>query len=146
MLDPRLFSELLEKHRITVLWLTSGLFLQYAEALSAAFGQLRYLITGGDIADPVAIERVRRDSPPGRLLNAYGPTECTTFSTMYPIEALNEGLRSLPIGSPISNTQVYVLDNRLQPVTRTPVFIRLATWGDGVRTESLNTWGVTIIR
>src|SRR5690606_12066909 len=50
------------------------------------------------------------------LLNAYGPTECTTFSTAHPLESLEPGLLRVPIGRPIANTKAHVLDERFEPV------------------------------
>ena len=116
VLDPPMFARALQKHEVTVLWLTSGLFSQYAEAMSAAFAQLRYLIVGGDVVDPNAIRRVLSDKPPKHILNGYGPTECTTFSTTYRIDTQPQDGTTIPIGRPISNTQIYILDGRLHPV------------------------------
>jgi len=116
LLEPKSFSELLREQHVTVLWLTVGLLSQYAEYLQPVFSQLRYLITGGDTVEPGLIRRVLLNGPPQRLLNAYGPTEATTFSTTYLIEAVDEEASSIPIGRPISNTRVYILDRQLQPV------------------------------
>ncbi|MFL6601914.1 MAG: amino acid adenylation domain-containing protein [Steroidobacteraceae bacterium] len=117
ILEVTRFSALLQRHNVTVLWLTVGLLAQYAEPLAAVFAQLRYLITGGDVVDPGIIRQIMHRSAPRQLLNAYGPTECTTFSTTYLIETLEQGVAdNLPIGRPISNTQVYILDSHLQPV------------------------------
>lgn len=117
VLEPLHFAEALSGKRVTVMWLTVGLFAQYSDALATVFRQLRYLITGGDIVEPSVISRVLRNSPPGHLLTAYGPTECTTFSTTYLVEAVDGGTKSIPIGRPISNTQIYILDHHLQPVS-----------------------------
>jgi amino acid adenylation domain-containing protein len=116
VLDPTRFRDVLQEHCVTVLFLTVGLFAQYAEALAPAVSRLRYLITGGDVVEPQVARRVLRDGRPLHLLNAYGPTECTTFSTTYRIEALDANATSIPIGRPIANAQIYVLDSRMQPV------------------------------
>ena len=60
--------------------------------------------------------RLLRDSPPAYLLAAYGPTECTTFSTTCLVEAVSDEFERIPIGSPISNAQIYILDSYLQPL------------------------------
>src|SRR5262249_20739998 len=52
----------------------------------------------------------------GRLINGYGPTEGTTFSACFPIDSRTDFDDSVPIGRPISNTRVYVLDGGLEPV------------------------------
>jgi acyl-CoA synthetase (AMP-forming)/AMP-acid ligase II/acyl carrier protein len=80
------------------------------------YGQLRYLITGGDVVEPSIIRRVLQHGAPENLLNAYGPTECTTFSTIFRTNDWTEDGRSLPIGRPIANARILILDARLRPV------------------------------
>jgi amino acid adenylation domain-containing protein/FkbH-like protein len=116
VLDSRRLAQLLMERGTTILFLTVGLFNQCADDLACAFERLRYLLVGGDVLDPRVIERVLERSPPQRLLNAYGPTESTTFATTYRIERVSESARSIPIGSPIANTQIYVLDEHCEPV------------------------------
>ncbi|HEY1938762.1 MAG TPA: amino acid adenylation domain-containing protein [Candidatus Angelobacter sp.] len=115
LLDPARFSQALRQHRVSILWLTVGLFNQYAERLSADWGSLHYLLVGGDVLDPVTIGRVLRNNPPQHLLNGYGPTETTTFAATYEILKVNEG-QSIPIGRPIGNTRIYILDGQREPV------------------------------
>jgi amino acid adenylation domain-containing protein len=116
LLEPDCFEQALRRHGVTVLWLTVGLFNQYADTLSAAFSRLRYLLVGGDSLDPRIISRVIRSNPPQHLLNGYGPTETTTFAATYEITAVPEGARSIPIGRPIANTRIYLLDPQGEPV------------------------------
>ncbi|KPA93979.1 amino acid adenylation domain-containing protein, partial [Pseudomonas asplenii] len=114
LLSREALASLLREQRISVLWMTAGLFHQHADGLLAALRGLRYLIVGGDVLDPAVVERVLRDGAPQHLLNGYGPTEATTFSTTFEITAVEGG--SIPIGRPIGNTRAYVLDARQQPV------------------------------
>ncbi len=116
LLDPRRFAEALGRHGVNVLWLTVGLFNQYADELARELGRLRYLIVGGDALDPRVVARVLRSHPPEHLLNGYGPTETTTFATTHEIRSVPEGARSIPLGRPIANTRIYVLDARGEPV------------------------------
>ena len=116
VLDAQSFAQTLQQHSVTVLWLTAGLFTQSVQSLSAVFGQLRYLLVGGDVVSPEAVREVLRSNPPLHLLNGYGPTEGTTFSATYEIETLSEDAASIPIGWPIANTRIYILDARLNPV------------------------------
>ena len=76
---------------------------------------IRLVIVGGDAMLPESV-RLWQQTPmkSARLLNAYGPTEATTFSTCHPVRAQDADLR-IPIGRPISNTQLYVLDPRFEP-------------------------------
>ncbi|MDC9590802.1 amino acid adenylation domain-containing protein [Xenorhabdus sp. XENO-10] len=117
LLDPLRFCDSLIRGHVTALWLTAGLFNKYLDALKPLFGQLRYLITGGDVLDPRAIQYAQLTEPqPAHLINGYGPTENTTFTTTYSIDSPINADRTIPIGRPIANTQIYILDKYLQPV------------------------------
>jgi amino acid adenylation domain-containing protein len=110
LLDPSSLLALLQAEQVNVLHLTAGLFQQYAEPLAPLIPSLKYLLFGGDQVDVNAVARVLRNGPPATLCNCYGPTEATTLSSMYPITALPEGASSVPIGRPLANTRIYVLD------------------------------------
>ncbi|WP_338490669.1 amino acid adenylation domain-containing protein [Pseudomonas trivialis] len=114
LLSQSAFATLLQEQAVSVLWMTAGLFHQYADTLMPVFGQLRYLIVGGDVLDPSVIGRVLAHGKPRHLVNGYGPTEATTFSTTFEITTVGAG--SIPIGLPIGNAQAYVLDARQQPL------------------------------
>ncbi|SFI38015.1 amino acid adenylation domain-containing protein [Pseudomonas syringae] len=114
LLSPLNFQRLLLEQSVTVLWMTAGLFHQYASGLGEAFSRLRYLIVGGDVLDPAVIGRVLANNAPQHLLNGYGPTEATTFSATYEITSVGSG--GIPIGRPVGNSQAYVLDALREPV------------------------------
>ncbi|QQZ39834.1 amino acid adenylation domain-containing protein [Pseudomonas sp. SK3(2021)] len=114
LLSREAFGQLLQEQQVSVLWLTAGLFHQYADGLMPAFSRLRYLIVGGDVLDPAVIGRVLQQGAPRHLLNGYGPTEATTFSTTFEITEVGEG--AIPIGRPIGNSRAYVLDARQRPL------------------------------
>ncbi len=135
VLSPREFQRLLLEQSVTVLWMTAGLFHQYASGLGEAFSRLRYLIVGGDVLDPAVIGRVLKEGAPRHLLNGYGPTEATTFSTTHEITSV--GNRGIPVGRPIGNSQVYVLDTLRQPVA-VGVVGELYIGGQGVAKGYLN--------
>ncbi|MGA4405222.1 amino acid adenylation domain-containing protein [Ralstonia nicotianae] len=115
VLAPERFAQALRRGQVSVLWMTAGQFHQYAPSLIGVFPQLRYLMVGGDVLDPATIAMVLREGAPQHLLNGYGPTETTTFATTHLIQAVAAG-RGIPIGRPIANTQIYVLDAYQQPV------------------------------
>ncbi|UUM21174.1 amino acid adenylation domain-containing protein [Mycoavidus sp. SF9855] len=116
VLTPDLFVQTLQEKRVNVMWLTVGLFNQLVEMLAPVFPQLKTLIVGGDALDAKVITKVLRNNPPQQLLNGYGPTESTTFAATYRIASLPEEAVNVPIGRPIANTQLYLLDTRGQPV------------------------------
>ncbi|HEX3529710.1 MAG TPA: amino acid adenylation domain-containing protein [Thermoanaerobaculia bacterium] len=115
-LEPRAFAAALRDDGITTLFLTTALFNQLAREAPGAFSPLRSLLFGGELVDPGMVRRVLEDGPPRRLLHVYGPTEGTTFTSWYPVESLAEGARTVPIGRPLANTSVVLLDAALRPV------------------------------
>jgi amino acid adenylation domain-containing protein len=137
LLHPESLARQLQHDAVDVLWLTAGLFQRYADALGQGFSRLRYLIVGGDVVDPAAVARVLRRSPPQHLLNGYGPTETTTFATTFEIRSAAEADRAIPIGRPIANTQIYILDGHREPV---PIGVagEIHIGGDGVGRGYLN--------
>ncbi|WP_244175563.1 non-ribosomal peptide synthetase [Xenorhabdus vietnamensis] len=117
LLDPARFCDSLIRGHVTALWLTTGLFNEYFDSLQPLFGQLRYLLTGGEVPDPRKIHHIKlSESQPAHLINSYGPTETTTFATTYEIASSVDTARPIPIGRPIANTQIYILDPHDQPV------------------------------
>src|ERR1035437_8107370 len=78
----------------------------------ASLGRLKKLFLGGEALPPSLIRQLRQEFH-GEMHNMYGPTETTIWSTTFPITRDSD---SLPIGKPIANTQVYVLDSGLQAV------------------------------
>ncbi|CAI1645020.1 non-ribosomal peptide synthetase [Serratia marcescens] len=105
----------LVRQRINVLFLTTSLFNQYVHSIAATLAQLKYLLSGGEAADPHAFARMLKEAGPVRLINGYGPTESTVFATTATIERVDPWQR-LPIGRPIGNTRIYLLDAHGQPV------------------------------
>jgi amino acid adenylation domain-containing protein len=115
LLDAKGLGEELKREGVSILWLTVGLFNQYVEELKEEFGGLRYLVVGGDALEIGAIRKVLEGRRPEHLLNGYGPTETTTFALTHEIREVGEQ-SSIPIGKPIGNTQVYILDGEGEPV------------------------------
>ncbi|AUB41615.1 Glutamate-1-semialdehyde aminotransferase [Nostoc flagelliforme CCNUN1] len=74
------------------------------------------LILGGEAADWNLIEKIQKNAPQCRILNHYGPTETTVGVLTYSVEEKIPETATVPIGKPLPNTQIYVLDANLQPV------------------------------
>jgi len=116
VLEAGLLRNTLMDNGVTALWLTVGLFRQYCAELKPAFRQLTYLLIGGDVVDPgTAASLLASADRPQHLLNGYGPTETTTFASTFTVSAASPG-QPIPIGRPIANSQIYILDNEMQPV------------------------------
>ena len=116
---------------VTTAWLTAGLFHQMVEMDPAVFGGVRQLLAGGDVVSPHDVRRVLEANPGLVVVNGYGPTEGTTFTCCHAMRAADEVGDPVPLGRPIGNTRVYVLDARGEPV---PVGVpgELCAGGDGV--------------
>ncbi|AZF05942.1 non-ribosomal peptide synthetase [Pseudomonas sp. R5-89-07] len=135
LLDPLAFGAALQD--ATVLFVTTALFNQYVQMIPQALAGLRILLCGGERADPAAFRSLLAQAPALRLVHCYGPTETTTYATTYEVRALADEADSVPIGRPIANTQVHVLDAQLQPV---PLGVsgEICIGGDGVAKGYLN--------
>jgi amino acid adenylation domain-containing protein len=107
-------ADCVDQEDVTTLWLTTGLFHRMVDGYLDRLGGLRQLLAGGDVLSPAHVNRVRRAHPQLRLINGYGPTENTCFTTCHEVtDAVGE---TVPIGRPITDTRVYVLDEKLAPL------------------------------
>jgi aspartate racemase len=124
-------------NRITTLWLTSGLFHQMVDHQLQNMRGLKHLLAGGDVLSPAHVARASRELSGCQIINGYGPTENTTFTCCYRLPTLWPEDRPVPIGRPIANTRVYVLDKHLAPV---PIGVpgELYASGDGLALGYLN--------
>ncbi len=137
VLSPHQFAADLRAQGISGLFLTTALFNQLASVVPQAFTDLRHLLFGGEAVDPQSVLAVLRHGAPQRLLHVYGPTESTTFACWYLVQDIPAGATTVPIGRPISNTQIYLLDSQLQPVPiGTPGELYIG--GDGLARGYLN--------
>jgi amino acid adenylation domain-containing protein len=105
----------LAAHGVTVLWLTAGLFHLVVEERIGILRGVRQLLAGGDVLSVPHVRRVLAELPETVLINGYGPTENATFTTCHRITALPEAGASIPVGRPIANTYVRILDAGMQP-------------------------------
>ncbi|WP_255663135.1 non-ribosomal peptide synthetase [Myxococcus sp. RHSTA-1-4] len=106
-------KDVLVRHGVTTLWLTAALFEAISAARPDALDGVRQLLAGGDVLPPAVVrERLARG---GIMVNGYGPTEGTTFTCCHVMEgSIADG--PVPIGRPIANTRVYVVDRGLRLV------------------------------
>ncbi len=129
LLDADRLAATIRAERLSHLFLTTPLFQQIARRRPDAFAPLACLIVGGELLDGGAAARILLAGAPRRLLNAYGPTESTTFATLHPIAVGEAG--AVPIGRPIANTRAQILDPAFRPV---PLGVagELCLGGDGL--------------
>jgi amino acid adenylation domain-containing protein len=131
-LSPPDFAARLRADGITTLFLTTALFNQIATEAPQAFGPLRHVLFGGEAVDPRRVRKILAGgAPPQRLLHVYGPTETTTFASWYLVRGVEEGAWTVPIGGPIANTTLHLVDSRYD---RVPLGVAgdLCIGGDGL--------------
>jgi amino acid adenylation domain-containing protein len=135
---PQDLRDIIRIHHVTTLWLTSSLFNMLIDEAPDTLLGVRQLLTGGEAVSPAHVSIAYQCLPEVQIINGYGPTESTTFACCYRIPRdLTESAASTPIGRPIANTQVYILDADLNPV---PIGVagELYIGGDGLARGYLN--------
>ncbi|WP_164003103.1 AMP-binding protein, partial [Pyxidicoccus caerfyrddinensis] len=115
---------------MTTLHLTAGLFTQVVDNNFPALRGVKQLLTGGDVVSAPHVRRVLEELRIP-VTACYGPTETTLFASTHRMTSVEHVGSSVPIGRPIGNTQVYVLDAHGQPVPA-GVVGELFIGGDGV--------------
>ncbi|MEU2401759.1 MULTISPECIES: non-ribosomal peptide synthetase family protein [unclassified Streptomyces] len=116
VLDPRLLGALIRDKDVTHV---DGVPSQYSVLLETEpepFPSVRTTVLAGEVLPPSLVEAHRRRSPGVALFNEYGPTEATVWASVHPVTAEDAGSGRVPIGRPIPNTRVHLLDKRLNPV------------------------------
>jgi amino acid adenylation domain-containing protein len=130
-------GRVIRERNVTTLWLTAGLFDLMVEERLKDLQSVRQLLAGGDVLSPRHVRRALENLPNCRLINGYGPTENTTFTCCHSMRPGEPVPESIPIGRPISNTQVFILDELCKPVPLGAVG-ELYAAGDGVARGYLN--------
>ncbi|WP_164003012.1 non-ribosomal peptide synthetase, partial [Pyxidicoccus caerfyrddinensis] len=128
--DLNELEAVLVKHGVTTLHLTAGLFTQVVDNNFPALRNVKQLLTGGDVVSAPHVRRVLEELRIP-VTACYGPTETTLFASTHRMTDVEHVGPSVPIGKPIGNTQVYVLDASGQPVPA-GIVGELFIGGDGV--------------
>ncbi|MGD9629018.1 MAG: non-ribosomal peptide synthetase [Pyrinomonadaceae bacterium] len=134
----------IREYGVTTLWLTAGLFHLMVDERLDDLRPLRQLLAGGDVLSVTHVKKVL-DNLRCDLINGYGPTENTTFTCTYKVPRDADLGKSIPIGKPISRTQVIILDDDLRPVADGDAG-ELYIGGDGLARGYLNSYEMTAER
>ncbi|MEO6230963.1 MAG: amino acid adenylation domain-containing protein [Ferruginibacter sp.] len=136
LLDNKLLKEEIKKRGVNHMWFTSSWFNQLVEADITLFEKLETVLAGGEKLSEHHIEILRQTYPHIEIINGYGPTENTTFSTSYHIRETNIS-KPVAIGKPLSNRKALILDENAQLV---PVGVsgEICLWGAGLSKGYLN--------
>lgn len=104
---------LINTHSVNCMWLTASLFNKLIDEDASILNGVSYILTGGEALSVKHIKKAQQFLPTTTFINGYGPTECTTFTCCYTIPDIrNTELNSIPIGKPIAETVVYILDEK----------------------------------
>ncbi|EFL27913.1 putative non-ribosomal peptide synthetase [Streptomyces himastatinicus ATCC 53653] len=144
-LTPGVLAELVARHRVTALWLTSALFDLLVEEDVRCLTGLREVWVGGDRVSPRSVRRAVAACPGTVFVNGYGPTETTVFATSHRIDPDATGDAEVPIGRPLDTLRAHVLDDRLRPVPPDATG-ELYVAGDGVARGYLHRGALTAER
>ena len=127
---PEICDEI-HRHGVTTVWFTVGLFNMLVDEQIQRLRSLKHIFTGGDVVSVPHVKKALKALGPNILVNGYGPTENTTFTCCFPINKEADIADNVPIGFPLNNTTVHVLDEQRNPV---PVGRKgeLYAGGDGV--------------
>jgi aspartate racemase len=125
------------QYGVTTLWLTAGLFQLMVDEHPEGLRSVRQLLAGGDVLSARHSRIFLEHAPETTLINGYGPTENTTFTCCHIMRTGDSIPESIPIGKPISNTRVYILDQDMNPVSGGAIG-ELYAAGDGLARGYLN--------
>lgn len=112
---PQELGALLRGAGVTVLWLTAALFHRQIDVDPLALAQVRTVLAGGDVLSAGHVRRLLEAVPSLTVVNGYGPTETTTFACCHRVDPAELGA-SVPIGSPVQNVRLLVVDEAGRPV------------------------------
>ncbi len=119
--DPAHVARLIAEHRIPHIFTVPSFYSLLLEHVAAKpLETLRVVHLGAENCPPQLVSRHFQLHPKSALLNEYGPSEAAIWCTQYSCELPVSG-RAIPVGRPVSNAQVYLLDERLEPV---PIGVR----------------------
>ncbi|MFD8387536.1 amino acid adenylation domain-containing protein [Streptomyces sp. NPDC059679] len=115
-LDPVALAAQVAERGLTSVFLSTALFNLLVREDGRCLAGLQEVWTGGERVSPPAFERALEACPDTAFVHAYGPAETTVYATSHPLAALERVGDDIPIGLPLDNTCVYVLDGALRPV------------------------------
>ena len=131
LLDEEHLAHFIQKHKISVAFLPTGLFDKVYRGIAHVTADLKALYVGGDRLNFHSARHIVEHGKPKYFVNGYGPTEATTFSTTFDITSTQDIADVIPIGRPTACKKIFILDSLLQPVAM-GVMGELCIGGDGL--------------
>lgn len=139
VITPAEIESVLASQQVTTLWLTASLFNTLITDHPEALKPVKQLLTGGEALSVPHVRKALTQLPQTSFFNGYGPTENTTFTTVFPIpKALPEDIKRIPIGYPIHGTECALVDENLNVLSGPGQTGELVAFGDGLARCYLN--------
>lgn len=104
----------IKQQKVSLFYIPTALFNVLIDWDVLALQNVRKILFGGENPSNQHIRKALNHLGPDKLIHVYGPTETTVFSTYYPVQKLEESELRLPIGFPLTHTQLYILDKQGQ--------------------------------
>lgn len=134
LLTSELLVEAIRKHGVDIMFITTAMFNNIVDLSPEVIACFEKIYFGGEnVSVPHVRKALQNRKNTDSIVHVYGPTEGTTFSTYYVIEEIEENVQTIPIGIPISNTQVYILDKDMNLLPR-GITGEIYVGGDGLAT------------
>ncbi|WP_411810134.1 bacitracin non-ribosomal peptide synthetase BacC [Bacillus paralicheniformis] len=137
LLNINRLGSAINEEKVSVMFITTALFNMIADIHVDCLSNLRKILFGGERASIPHVRKVLNHVGRDKLIHVYGPTESTVYATYYFINEIDEKADTIPIGSPLANTSVLIMDEagKLVPIG---VPGELCIAGDGLSTGYLN--------
>ena len=114
--DMDTLGSIIRDYSVTTLLLTTSVFHLVAEHKLDCLSTLKQLVVGGDVLQAKAVKKAISCYPHLKIVNGYGPTENTVFTCCYSMTHETNIGESVPIGKPITGTNIFILDENLHCV------------------------------
>ncbi len=114
---PEGLSRIITEQQVNTLFLTTALFNLMIDTMPEGLSRVKQLLFGGESVSVAHVRHALELLPETQIIHAYGPSECTVFTCCYPLpKQLAQNVHSIPIGKPIGDRKVYLLDKDLHKV------------------------------
>jgi len=137
VLQLDMIADLLRKEKVTVFFVTTAFFNALVDIKPKSLYNIKKVLFGGERVSVEHTTKALNYLEENKILHVYGPTETTVYATYYPVNRINERLGTIPIGKPIANTTIYILDKNLKLVPM-GIIGQICIGGDGVARGYLN--------
>jgi thioesterase domain-containing protein len=113
--DPAYLASVMREHAVTVMYIVPSMLRAFLDSDAPKPATLRNVTCSGEALPYDLVERFFAQFPQASLYNLYGPTECAVEATCW-ICRPGDARRMVPVGRPVANTHIHVLDAAMQPV------------------------------